>query len=82
MKSHGSVFLDGSEPISKIGFTAYLRSGNSMTRKYFEDITGIVTGSNMDNRFTRNFALSLCGFKGEVHIDDSVWIWKSHVPNV
>ena len=53
-----------------------------MTRKYLEDITGIVTGSNMDNRFSRNFALTHCGFKGEVHYGDSVWVFKSHVPNV
>jgi len=68
--------------VNKISFSSYLRSGNSLTRKYLEDITGIVTGSNMDNRFTRNFALTFCGFKGEVHYDDSVWIYKSHVPSV
>lgn len=79
---YGCLFLDETAQVNKINFTSYLRSGNSLARKYFEDITCIITGSNMDNRFSRNFALTLCGFKGEVIWDDSVWIYKSHVPNV
>lgn len=81
-KKHGCLFLDETCPVNKVAFTSYVRSGNTLTRKYFEDITCIITGSNMDNRFSRNFALTLCGFKGEVKYDDSVWVFKSHVPSV
>jgi hypothetical protein len=82
LNKYGAVYLDGTSLVNKINFTSYLRSGNSLTRKYLEDITGIITGSNMDNRYSRNFALTLCGFKGEVVWDDSVWLYKSHIPNV
>lgn len=82
LEKYGPLFLDETSEVNKINFTSYLRSGNSLTRKYLEDITGIITGSNMDNRYSRNFALTLCGFRGEVVWDDSVWLYKSHIPNV
>lgn len=79
---YGSMFLDETSKVNKVAFASYVRSGNSLTRKYFEDITGIVTGSNQDNRYVRNFALTLCGFKGEVKYNDSIWVFKTHVPQV
>jgi len=76
------MFLDKSESIGNIVLASYVRSGNSMTRKYLEDITGIATGSNSDNRISRSFALTVCGFKGENHWGDNVWVYKSHMPTV
>ena len=68
--------------IKQIALTSFQRSGNSLSRKYFEDITGIITGSIVDIRHIRTFALTLCGFKGEGYFNDNVWIFKSHVPIV
>jgi len=72
-------FLDG-QSISgnKIGFTSFPRSGNSFLRRYVEQITGITTGSSIN--IHTSTSLQIMGLKGESHIDDSVWIAKSHHP--
>ena len=57
-----------------------MRAGNSITRKYFETITGVITGSSMDNKYMRNFTLFFSGFKGENYLDDNIWMYKTHVP--
>ena len=49
-------------------------------RKYFEEVTGVATGSEQVMRHHANVALQLCGFKGEGITDDRVWIRKSHFP--
>ena len=51
-------------------------------RKYFENISGVATGSDMVMKFQPNIALQFCGFKGEGITDDRVWIKKSHFPQV
>jgi hypothetical protein len=51
-----------------------------MMRKYFENVTGIATGSDMIVKHHANFALQICGLKGEGIIDDRCWIKKSHYP--
>jgi len=65
---------------SSIAYVTYPRSGNSLMRKYFENITGIATGSDMVMKHTPNVALQVCGFKGEGVVDDRTWIKKSHYP--
>jgi|LauGreDrversion4_2_1035121.scaffolds.fasta_scaffold1501881_1 hypothetical protein len=57
-----------------------MRSGNTLMRKYLESITGIATGSIYPNFYTMNFSLLAAGFKGETHLDDSVWVFKAHHP--
>lgn len=49
-------------------------------RKYFENITGIATGSDMVMKFCPNIALQFCGFKAEGIVDSRAWIKKSHYP--
>ena len=44
---NGSLLLDGAPKSDRIAFSSFLRSGNTLTRKYFEGITGIATGSIM-----------------------------------
>ena len=61
-------------------YATYPRSGNSLMRKYFENVTGIATGSDMVMKHTPNVALQVCGFKGEGISDDRTWIKKSHYP--
>jgi hypothetical protein len=48
-----------------ISYTSYPRSGNTMLRKYLENITGIATGSDQIMKFTLNVSLQYQGFKGE-----------------
>jgi hypothetical protein len=65
---------------SSILYTTYPRSGNSLMRKHFENVTGIATGSDMVMRHGPNVALQFCGFKAEGIMDERVWIKKSHYP--
>jgi hypothetical protein len=48
-----------------ISYTSYPRSGNTFLRKYFENITGIATGSDQLMKFNLNVSLQYSGFKGE-----------------
>ena len=61
-------------------YATYPRSGNSLMRKYFENLTGIATGSDMVMKHSPNVALQFCGFKGEGLMDSRAWIKKSHYP--
>ena len=45
------------EPIHNITYASYPRSGNSFLRKYFENITGLATGSDMVLKFNLNVTL-------------------------
>ena len=64
----------------KVVLASYPRSGNTMTRKYLEDITGVITGSDFDQK--RDIAHNLIeeGMVGEGKVDDKVWIIKTHFP--
>ena len=74
-----SRFLSGTYPCA-ITYTSYPRSGNTFLRKYFENITGIATGSDQLMKFVLNIALQFSGFKGEGIIKDQCWINKTHFP--
>jgi hypothetical protein len=49
-------------------------------RKYFENVTGVATGSDMVLKHSANVALQFCGFKAEGQVGDETWIRKSHYP--
>ena len=53
-----------------------------MMRKYFENVTGVVTGS--DNHTSQILVVSLqhSGFKGESVCGLGTWIKKSHFPYI
>ena len=57
-----------------------MRSGNSLLRRIFERITGIITGANFPTVLTGCFSLTVQGFKGEYVFDDKVWFVKTHYP--
>ena len=59
-----------------------MRSGNTLSRKLMESISGVSTGSNYSIIPSINFALTVQGFKGENHHDNKVWILKTHFPYV
>ena len=74
-----SKFLDGSALNgNRVGYVTYSRMGSTFSRKYFEEISGVTTGSDMSLDLT--FVFQITHFKGESVIDDSVWITKSHHP--
>ena len=80
-ENNGSMFLDESVPVPKILLTPYMRSGNALTRKYFESITGIATGSAMPNKYIIDFSTQVSGFKGDSYWNsDNIWMYKSHHP--
>ena len=79
---HGSLFLDGAPKSDKIAFSSFFRSGNTLSRKYFEEITGVATGSIMQNNFIANITLFQSIFKAEAIYDDRVLMFKSHLPFV
>ena len=64
----------------KVTIASYGRSGNTLIRKYIEDITGIVTGSDTDFGDKLRLALLDEGMKGEGKIDSKVWCVKTHFP--
>ena len=49
-------------------------------RKYFENLTGLATGSDQVIKHSPNVALQYSGFKAEGIIGDQVLIKKSHYP--
>ena len=63
-----------------ISYTSYPRSGNTMLRKYLENITGIATGSDQIMKWTLNVSLQYQGFKGESIVKERCWINKTHYP--
>ena len=65
---------------AKVVYATYPRSGNSLMRKYFENVTGTATGSDQVIKHQSNMALQYCGFKAEGITDDRTWICKTHFP--
>ncbi len=60
-----------------MSFVSFPRSGNSFLRRFIEQITGIVTGSDIGLDIVLN--LQTCGLAGEAHCgEDNVWITKTH----
>jgi hypothetical protein len=72
--------LDGAPKEDRIAFSSFFRSGNTLTRNYFEQVTGIATGSIMLNINVSNFALFQPFFKADCIYDDRVLMYKSHLP--
>ncbi|CAI2363576.1 unnamed protein product [Moneuplotes crassus] len=64
----------------KVVLTSYPRSGNTLLRKYLEDITGIITGSDCDVKRRLNSDLVEMGMSGEGRTNHSIWVAKSHYP--
>lgn len=79
---NGCLLLDGAPKEDKIAFSSFLRSGNTLTRKYFEEVTGVATGSIMQNSSVGNFSLFQPHFKADAIFDDRVLLIKTHLPFV
>ena len=77
----GLRFLDGTDMATdSVVFQSWPRTGNSMLRRYLEDVTGIFTGAD-GNIFT-SVGLQTMGLVGEETTSDTnlVWITKTHWP--
>lgn len=59
-------------------YITFPRVGNTMMRKYLENVTGITTGSEMTPALS--VSIMYIGLKGESITDNTVWIAKSHAP--
>lgn len=49
-----------------------------MMRKYLENITGVITGSDM--KTIMSACMQYIGLRGDSITDKSVWIVKTHAP--
>jgi len=76
---YGPCYLDG-EDVDHLLIATYPRSGSTLNRKYFETITGTVTGSCYANDRLLKFQLTVQGFRGESIVDNRVWGQRSHYP--
>lgn len=56
----------------KVVLTSYPRSGNTLLRKYLEDITGVITGSDCDVKRKLNSDLVEMGMSGEGRVSSKV----------
>ena len=77
------AFLDGLEAENdqdSLILASYPRSGNTLLRKYLENITGLVTGSDMALFLENNKVLMEAGLQGEGIMDKRVWVIKTHFP--
>ena len=73
-------FLDSESILGqKIAYMSFMRSGNTFLRKYLENITGVVTGSDMP--IENPMPLQMAGLLGEGTSDDRCWIVKTHYPS-
>jgi hypothetical protein len=79
-EKYGPVFLDKKRKPVTVFIASLMRSGNTYTRKMFEQVTGVCTGSNFPNNTSWDAALLIMGFKGQQHVDDQVWGQKTHHP--
>ena len=68
-------FLSAENQVEKVIVTSYPRSGNTLCREYIETLTRTVIGSDIKCPM-----LSELGLKGELVMDNRVWIVKSHFP--
>jgi hypothetical protein len=59
----------------KVVLTSYPRSGNTLLRKYLEDITGIITGSDWDVKRKLNNDLIEMGMLGEGKVGSFAIHW-------
>ena len=76
----GFLLLDESEVVPQISFASFMRSGNSLSRKIFEKVSGIATGCNYYNAISTSFSLTVMGFKGGQKCENQVWTVKNHYP--
>ena len=72
-------FLDGQSIAGdRVCYQTFVRSGNTFLRKYFELVTNVPTGSELD--LSSVMPLFLLGQVGEAIADDRTWVIKSHNP--
>ena len=75
----GPRFLDCKDSVpGRVAYATFPRTGNTFLRKYFENITGVFTGSEMAP--PPSLQLLIPGMLGENVTDQRVWIAKSHHP--
>lgn len=79
---NGAMFLDEQVEIPHICFASLMRSGNTFYRRLIEQISGLVSGSNIMTQTSLCLSFVIQGFKGESVLNNRTWIVKSHFPYV
>lgn len=64
----------------KVGLACYQKSGSSLLRKYIENITGVITGSDSDITTELDKQLQDSGLVGESILGNKVWIAQTSFP--
>lgn len=82
VKENGSMYFDKTCEVPPICFASIMRCGNTFYRRLIENISGVVTGSNIRITTTLCLAFVATGFKGESIMDNRSWVIKSHFPYV
>lgn len=65
LSTNNTMFLDQTEKVPHVVFVSFPRCGNTFTRKLFENITGVATGSGQKSNLCPTMALTILSFKGE-----------------
>ena len=74
------TFLNGQPFNNRVAYASYSRSGNTLFRRYLEQIGGIYTGSDGDLNYSLHYCLQFNGFSGECKVNDECWFFKTHYP--
>ena len=82
VNAHGGLLLDETVQIPQVYFASVMRSGNTLSRRLMESISGVLTGSHYTIVPSLNFALTVMGFKAENHYGNDTWILKTHFPYI
>ena len=74
------TFFNGQPFGNRVAYASYSRSGNTLFRRYLEQISGIFTGSDGDLNYSLHYCLQFNGFSGECKVNDECWFFKTHYP--
>lgn len=59
----------------------FQRTGNTLTRRLMEEVSGLALGSVMSGDNLPNISPQYMGFKGDRYFaDNRVWVYKTHLP--
>lgn len=80
LRASPRFLLPTEEGTPRVGNCSYMRTGSSMTRVLFEQITSLTSGSVATNDSFIRASIFLAGILGSGKQNDEVWHVKSHFP--
>ena len=64
----------------KVALACYQKSGSTLLRRYLENITGVITGSDGDTTTALDKQLKDSGLVGESILGNKIWIAQTNFP--